>query len=111
MSISKKIVDQSEALSSAEKSLAGAISNYAMVKGLCGQRGYNLTIDGVQISVAVMDERTYQAKLVRGREMIHLGALKALDSVVDEWRAIVKQRRLDLADTADQLARTARGES
>lgn len=111
MSLTKRVVDQAEALSSAEKCLAGAIGNYGRVKGLCGQRGYNLTIDGVQIAVAVMDERTYQAKLVRGREMIHLGALKALDSIVDEWREIVKQRRLDLAETADQLARAARGEA
>lgn len=110
MSLAKKVADQVEALKTAEKFLEGAISNYDRVKGLCGQRGYNLTIDGVQIAVAVMDERTYQAKLVRGREMIHLGALKALDSAVDEWRDIVKQRRLDLAETADRLAHAARGD-
>lgn len=111
MSLTKRVVEQAEALSSAEKCLAVAIGNYGRVKGLCGQRGYSLTIDGVQIAVAVMDERTYQAKLVRGREMIHLGALKALDSVVDDWRENVKQRRLDLAETADKLACAARGEA
>lgn len=62
-----------------------AKKNLANVRRLGGQSGYKITIDGVAITVADTDYQTYMAKLVRGREMIHLGALKALEAIVDGW--------------------------
>lgn len=38
----------------------------------------SVTVNGVTVAVSTCDNRTYQGTLIRGREMIHLGALKAL---------------------------------
>ena len=74
-----------------------AKKNLAKVRALSGQQGYRVTIDGVAITVAEMDSRTYMAKLIRGREMIHLGALKALESLVDFWDGQVAECEQRLA--------------
>lgn len=96
MSIVDKIVKQAEALRAAEASLKMAIDRHAKIKGLGGQQGYAITIDGVTVPVAVMD-RYYSPKLIRGREMIHLGALKALDGEIDQFRERIKNCRSELA--------------
>lgn len=65
-------------LESAEKSHQIATERLATVRGHAGQSGYSVTVNGVTVAVSTCDSRTYQGTLIRGREMIHLGALKAL---------------------------------
>jgi hypothetical protein len=67
-----------------EDTAALARHHLQTVRALNGQQGYNVSVNGVQITVADMDPRTYQAKLLRGRDMLHLGALKVLQSLVDD---------------------------
>lgn len=110
MSIVDQIVKQAEALRSAEASLKTSLDRYAKVKGLGGQQGYSVTIDGVTVQVAEMD-RYYAPKLIRGREMIHLGALKALDAEIDRRRDNIKACRLALALLSERLTAAARGEA
>lgn len=106
MSIVDRIVKEAEALRAAEANLKGAIDRYNKVKGLGGQQGYAITIDGVNVSVAEMD-RYCSPKLIRGREMIHLGALKALDAEIDRSRERIKSCRLALAGMGEALAQAA----
>lgn len=84
--------------------VAKAKEEYEIVKSLCGQSGYRITIAGVRVEVAEMDRRTYMAKMIRGREMIHLGALKVLDARVDELNRKLSERIQMLADAAKGLA-------
>lgn len=65
-------------LEQAEKSYEAAKIRLSTVRGHCGQSGYSVTVNGVTVAVSTCDSRTYQGTLIRGREMIHLGALKAL---------------------------------
>jgi hypothetical protein len=91
-----------KALADAYTALVKAQNDYSTVKALNGQHGYSVTVNGVQVDVARMDERTYTAAVVRGREMIHLGALKALQSIIDV-------RRQRVADLEGALAKVAGG--
>lgn len=109
MSWAEAIASAAGSLEREERSLAVAISNYDRIKGLNGQQGYSLTIDGVPIMVASMDRNTYSAKLIRGREMIHLGVLKALDSQIDDGRGRVTACKIKLAALADRLSESVRG--
>lgn len=102
----KEVTIAAEALSAAQDGLKKAESDYAKVKGLGGQQGYSVHVNGVAISVAVMDG-SYQGALVRGREMIHLGALKALQGVIDSWKCEVASRRATLRQIATDLAEAA----
>ncbi len=106
MSIVDKIVKEAEALRVAEGNLKNAVDRYNKIKGLGGQQGYGITIDGVHVSVAEMD-RYYSPKLIRGREMIHLGALKALDAEIDRCHERIKSCRLALAGMGETLAQAA----
>lgn len=106
----ESITKQASILSDAENHLKVAIGRYNTVKGLDGQQGYKVTINGVTVEVAEMD-RHYYPKLIRGREMIHLGALKALDAEIDHWRARVKVEAGMLALCAERLAKFAKGEA
>ncbi|PPU15846.1 hypothetical protein XacyCFBP2565_08610 [Xanthomonas arboricola pv. corylina] len=85
-----------EKLEKARDALAQAQKNYEAVKGLCGQKGYAVSVNGVRVDVAVMDSQTYQAKLIRGREMIHLGAQKALQAQIDAWVRYVAHLEFEL---------------
>lgn len=78
----EKIKQQADIVARAQKNLTQAHSDYAKVKGLGGQVGYNVSISGVSIAVAYMN-KSWQGELIRGREMLHLGALKALDAMID----------------------------
>ncbi len=97
------LANQTKVVSDLREKLAKARSDYANVRALHGQRGYDVVIGGARITVADMDPHTYQAKLVRGCEMIHLGALKALDARVDGLAERVKHEE-------QKLARIAAGE-
>lgn len=111
MSLVFQINQATASLEAARAGFKQATQAYASVKALRGQDGYSITIGGVTIDVAVNGGREsgWSAKLIRGRDMIHLGALKALDSEIDVWRARIDQRSLELASLADQLARSVRG--
>lgn len=84
------------ALEDAYSGLRTAKSNLEKVCALNHQTGYNITISGVTIAVAEMDQQTYQAKLIRGCEMMHLGALKALQAKVDQWADYVTKCEANL---------------
>lgn len=81
------------ALDKAENAAQLAVDRYNKVRVHCGQSGYNITINGVTVAVSTCDNRTYQGKLIRGREMIHLGALKALEHEKDQAFEYVKECR------------------
>lgn len=70
-----------------ESALEVARQQLKTVRMLNGQKGYSISINGVQVTVADMDPQTYNAKLIRGREMLHLGAIKALQARVDAAEA------------------------
>jgi len=88
------VMSAAQSLEKAEAAHKLAADRLAAVRGHCGQRGYSVTVNGVTVAVSECDSRTYQGTLIRGREMIHLGALKALAAELDaaekrvlEWRA------------------------
>jgi hypothetical protein len=85
-----------DALERARSALAKANADYKAVKSLNGQVGYEVSVSGVRIDVAVMDSQTYIAKMIRGREMIHLGALKALQARIDDCKVTVVARERSL---------------
>lgn len=68
-----------------------AKAHLVRVRGLSGQQGYSVEIGGRRLAVAVMDQRTYSAVLVRGMEMIHLGALKALAGEISDLETGLKK--------------------
>lgn len=101
VTIIKNLTDNCETL---KARVAQAKTEYETVKSLCGQTGYGITIAGVRVEVAEMDARTYMAKMIRGREMIHLGALKALDARVDTLNRKLSESIQMLTDAAQSLA-------
>jgi len=101
---SKDVVSAAAALEEAITKLKKAESDYDTVKGLGGQVGYNVSVNGVSIAVATMHPHTCQGTLVRGREMIHLGALKAMQGMIDAWKVEVVRRRAVLRQLAADLA-------
>lgn len=91
------VMDATKRLSDAYAARREAVANLKHVRELCGQQGYSISINGIRVPVAGMDRRTYNSKLIRGREMIHLGALKALQGIVDHWTSEVAKRERELA--------------
>ncbi|WP_313250092.1 hypothetical protein [Stenotrophomonas acidaminiphila] len=92
----KAVAKAVAALDAAYADLKKARKDYETVKGLNGQSGYCVTVNGVRVDVAVMDSRTYQAGLIRGREMIHLGALKALQGAIRYYEQRVAECEAEL---------------
>lgn len=90
-----------KALEVAEKSHQVASERLATVRGHAGQSGYSVTINGVTVEVSVCDSRTYQGTLIRGREMIHLGALKALGAELQTAATRVRDCRAHLASVVN----------
>jgi hypothetical protein len=107
MSITGKIAECAALLKSAVALREAAQGSYNAIKSLKGQSGYSLTIGGVTVPVAVMDCRTYQAKLIRGRELIHLGALKAMTYEIDNQERRIKELRADLCRLGAELSERA----
>ena len=93
----QQIAGQAAVVQKAEDALQAALRDLKTVRALNGQQGYTVTVNGVRIEVAVMDSRTYEAKLLRGREMIHLGALKALGARVDAAKETLAAERAKFA--------------
>lgn len=83
-----------------------AVSDLSSIRGLRGQDGYAVTVGVIRVDVAVNAGRDggYQAKLVRGREMIHLGALKALQALIDDRADIVRAKEKFLKGLVGELA-------
>lgn len=94
-----------ESLEQARIAHESAIANLASIRGLRGQDGYAVTVGGIRIDVAVNAGREggWMAKLVRGREMIHLGALKALQALIDERADIVRSNEAALKSLVKDL--------
>lgn len=90
------ISKQAQAVNKAQSALEVARQHLRNVRALNGQSGYSVTIGGRSIAVATMDMRTYNAVLLRGMEMIHLGVLKALAGEIRllEQRAAEEEQRL-----------------
>jgi hypothetical protein len=91
------VTEAIKALELAEKSHQIASERLATVRGHGGQSGYSVSVNGVTVAVSVCDSRTYQGTLIRGREMIHLGALKALGAELQTAADRVKASRAHLA--------------
>lgn len=92
-----KVKAASDALWKAYEARDKAIADLNKVRGLGGQTGYAVTVNGVRVDVAEMD-RYYNGALIRGREMIHLGALKALQANVDFRKQDVAAREAELKE-------------
>ena len=90
-----------------KEQLIAVKEKYERVKALGGQHGYSIAIDGLTIQVAGMDHETYGTKLLRGKDMIHLGALKVLDAEIDRRRGMLKAKCDELAGLAAQMAEAA----
>lgn len=82
-----------------------SIQDLASVRMLCGQSGYAVTVNGIRIDVAEDGGRNagWAAKMIRGREMIHLGALKALQAVIDRHADEIKKGEAWLKRLAEEL--------
>lgn len=80
----KMLEDHAKELSKREQRLKGLTSELETIQNHIGQNGYAVEVNGVRVNVSEMDSRTYQSKMIRGREMIHLGALKAMQAMVDD---------------------------
>ncbi len=99
MTINTEMVKaQADVLFKTRNALAEAQQHYDKIRTLNGQVGYGISIGGVSLTVAEMDSRTYMAAMVRGMEMIHLGATKALAARVRalEFRVIEEEKKLTI---------------
>jgi hypothetical protein len=95
------VVQAAQSLEKAEAAHKLALERLATVHGHAGQHGYSVTVNGVKVDVSICDSRTYQGTLIRGREMIHLGALKALGSEVDQAASVVKAWKVRLSQLTE----------
>jgi len=92
------VTEAVKALELAEKTYQVATERLATVRGHAGQNGYSITVNGVTVAVSACDSRNnYQGTLIRGREMIHLGALKALGAELQAAADRVKTSRAYLS--------------
>ena len=92
----------------AEVALETAKKRYRSVKALNGQEGYSINIGGLDIQVARMNSG-YVPQVIRGCEMIHLGALKALAGDIDQRAMALTKRKQELAELGLKLAESAGG--
>lgn len=81
-------------LEEARVALDKARNNYDTVKSL-GQN-YAVSVNGVRVEVTSMQGSPYRRAVIRGREMIHLGAQKALAAEINDLES-------DVADLESEL--------
>lgn len=95
-----------ESLEQARVAHESAVASLASIRGLRGQEGYAVTVGGIRIDVAVNAGREggWMARLIHGRAMIHLGALKALQALVDERADTVRRNEASLKSLAEELS-------
>lgn len=100
-----EIQKAAEVLELARAAHESAITNLENIRRLRGQDGYAVTVGGIRVDVAVNAGREggWAAKLIRGREMIHLGALKALQALIDERADIVRSNEASLKSLVEEL--------
>jgi hypothetical protein len=108
MNLAATIAVQAKLVEDAQRELDAAKKRYQSVKALGGQQGYTVNIGGMEVRVASMDFN-YTPKINRGCEMIHLGALKALDGAIDHWQKMLRERKQELAKLGLKLAESAGG--
>lgn len=90
------LAQRAKTLQKLEDAAAIARQHLETVRALNGQKGYSISVNGVHVTVADMDPRTYNAKLLRGRDMLHLGALKVLQALVDDADASLHEYRTEI---------------
>lgn len=100
---SQKIKELNFHLAKAQENFQIAKGNYLSIKGFLGQHGYSISVANISIPIAKMDRSDYSAKLIRGREMMHLGALKALESIMDYAEEQVKIAEQKLRDEVNAI--------
>lgn len=105
--LAKDIASAAAELDKAIANLAKAESDYNAVKALNGQSGYSVHVNGIRVDVANMHPHTYTGTMIRGREMIHLGALKALSAIIEDAKHRVGIERRKLAELSERMARSA----
>lgn len=98
------VVNSAQMLEKAEAAHRLSLERLQTVRGHAGQHGYSVTVNGVRVDVSECDSRTYQGTLIRGREMIHLGALKALAAEVDHAASVVKAWKRRLSELTEAAA-------
>lgn len=94
----EKVIALSKEIDLARERLAAAKKQLEIVKSHNGQSGYSVAVNGITIAVSKTDSRTYQGTLIRGREMIHLGAIKAVNAVCDNCEDNLKDAIKKLED-------------
>lgn len=101
-----EIQKAAEVLELARAAHESAITNLENIRRLRGQDGYAVTVGGIRVDVAVNAGREggWAAKLIRGRDMIHLGALKALQGLVDEKAADVDRNEKRIKELVGELS-------
>ena len=98
----KAVAKAAAVLEAAYADLQKARNDYATVKAHNGQVGYKVTVNGISVDVSVMDQRTYMPAMIRGREMIHLGALKALAARIAQYETYVAECEKHLIAATDK---------
>lgn len=103
----EKIQKAKDSLDAAHAALWLAESQLSNTRALFGQDGYSVSIGNTRIVVAENGGREsgYAARLIRGREIIHLGCMKALDAIVDQHKESVKAWELQLKSLTQELAK------
>lgn len=86
----KTIREHCDALDAAEKSLADAIAFRRALDCNGHQETISVSVGGRRIELSTLGRETgYASTLIRGREMIHLGAIKIANANVDSCRRAV----------------------
>lgn len=87
---SKLLKELSEKLSNAQAGLSKAEGAKRTIdKAGATQSSITVNVGGYHIDVTSMD-RCYMQSVIRGREMIYLGAKKMVNASIDEWKLKVK---------------------
>lgn len=110
MNLAQIIAAKAAEVEQASVALANAEQRYRSVKALGGQNGYSVNIGGLQVNVARMNS-AYMPQIIRGCEMIHLGALKALAGDIDQCAKALTLRKQELAELGRKLAESVGGAS
>jgi hypothetical protein len=100
----QEVISAANALEAAEIVYDAAVKRLEAVRNHNGQLGYSIAVNGHRIDVSVCDSKTYQGTLIRGREMMHLGALKALGAEVDHTAKRVNACRKHLSNVVTREA-------
>lgn len=62
------------------------------------QINFNLTADGKHMPVTYFDSRSYLTKMKPVYDMVRLGLLKGLESEIDTYKDLIKQKQIELSN-------------